>query len=399
MWIGSHCSAKLSRVIGKRPTLILMTLPLLVSFIMLAFLRQMWLMYVARILGGITNGGMFTLLPIYFGEVADPRNRGILGAAFNLFLNVGLLFSLCLGPYTTYRMFNLVLAACVLIYAILITIIIPESPYFLMEKDQDKAEETLKRIRGVDDVKQELKQIQQYLELEAGEKGSLLEMIASKSARTSLIIGIGLASFQQCSGISIIMGFGQMIFEEVEGFLPSDLSLIILGFSQVVFGLVAPIFTDRFGRRFLLIISYAGIAMSLTTFGIYFILKKHGISVDGISWLPLVSMTFFMFAFGIGAGAVTFIVIGEIFSSKMKGPATSIANILASITGLLLTNLYKILKEAIGTGYTFWILGFIGVIAALFSAHFVVETRGKTLKEIQEILNKDDSHKSQTIEL
>lgn len=399
MWMGACLTGDLSRRIGRRPTLITMTLPLLVSFVMLAFAKHIWLMYLARALGGITNGGMFTMLPIYSGEVADPKNRGILGAALNLFLNVGLLFSFCLGPYTTYKMFNLALAFCALLYTILILLIVPESPYYLVEKDIDRAEKILKRLRGQDDVKQELKQIQQYTELEAGDKGTFSEIIKSKTIRKSLIIGIGLSCFQQSTGISVIMGFGQMIFEEVDGFLSSDLSLIVLGFSQVLFGIVAPIFTNRFGRKSLLISSYSGIAISLICFGVYFIMKQLEVSVYGISWLPLTSLIVYMFAFGIGAGAVTFIVVGEIFPSRVKGIGTSVANILASITGMVLANGYTIFKELIGIGFTFWILGCFGIIASIFSAFCVVETKGKTLKEIQEILDKSERRNIQPIEL
>lgn len=386
-WFGSFISGILAKNYGRKTALIIMSIPILISFAMLLVADSIWIILLARIAGGITCGGMFTVDPMYFGEIAAPKNRGLLGGAINFFLNIGILFVLCIGPYTSYFWLHVILIVCPIFYMVVLLLFVPETPYYLVERDEVKAEAVLRKIRGESDVKAELFQIKEYVGSKSDNHSKLSEIFNDKATRRALIIGCGLLVFQQCSGIGVLMSFGQLIFEEVNDFLPSDLSAIVLGFAQVTFSFIAPPMTDKFGRKVVLIVSHIGMSLSLVVFGIYFLMKEFG-TVHSIAWLPLTALVFFKFMYCVGAGTVPLVIIGEIFPQNIKGTASSITNIACSATAMVLSNSYTLLKVSVGIGYTFWIFGATGIFATIFIAFYVLETKGKTLQQIQEDLRR-----------
>lgn len=385
-WLGSFLGGVIAKNYGRKTSLIIMTFPILISYMTLYFTQTLWLLLLARFIGGITAGAMFTVNPMYFGEIAEPKNRGLLGAALNTIFNIGILFVLCVGPYTSFKCFHVILVACCLFFLVVLTVVVPETPYYLIERNEKQAEAVLKKLRGKQDVKAELCQIREYAQGKAENSGKLSELIYDKATRRGLIIGCGLVIFQQCSGVGIIMSFGQLMFEEVADFLTSDLSAIVLGLAQVIFSLVAPPITDRLGRKIVLIFSHIGMTLSLFVFGIYFLMKDDGFSVHNLSWLPLTALIFFKFAYSAGAGPIPFVIIGEIFPQRIKGPASSITSVASSSSALVLANLFTILKSSIHMGYTMWIFASTGIFATLFIVFFVLETRGKSLQQIQHAL-------------
>ncbi|XP_044766566.1 facilitated trehalose transporter Tret1-like [Coccinella septempunctata] len=387
-WMGSCTSGVFAKNYGRKTALIVYTIPSLISYATFCIADTFWLMLVVRLVGGITSGAMFTVDPMYFGEVAEPKNRGLLGGAMNAFLNIGILFVLCVGPSFSFFWLHVILTACPVLYIIMMFLIVPESPYYLIESNEKKAENVLKKLRGEEDVKAELSQIREYVHCKTEDTGTISEIIHNKTTRKALIIGCGLLIFQQCSGVGVIMSFGQLIFEEVGDFLPSDLSAIILGIAQVIFSLMAPPLTDSLGRKIVLIFSHLGMSLSLLLFGVYFLMKEYGAVVHSISWLPLTALVFFKFAYSAGSGQIPFIIIGEIFPQRIKGPASSITSVATSATALILANSYTMLKASIGMGYTFWIFASMGIFATLFIIFFVLETKGKSLQQIQEALQK-----------
>jgi MFS family permease len=134
---------------GRKIGLLAISIPHIISYLTLAFSRTVYLYYFARLLGGIAVGGGYTLLPMYVAEVAEDSNRGMLSATLSIFWTFGNLIPYVIGPYTPIVWFNVILACIPTAFFILFFLIVPESPYYLIEKNRiPQAEQTLMKLRS-----------------------------------------------------------------------------------------------------------------------------------------------------------------------------------------------------------------------------------------------------------
>lgn len=156
---------------------------------------------------------------------------------------------------------------------------------------------------------------------------------------------------------------------------------------QVVATFVSTIVVDKLGRRILLLASGTVMALSTTALGVYFYLKDQDqTSVDNLGWLPVVSLCIFIIMFSIGYGPVPWLMMGELFSTDIKGFAGSIAGTTNWLLAFIITKTFKNLNEGMGSGGTFWLFAGLTALGVFFVFFFVPETKGKSLNEIQQEL-------------
>ncbi|KAL3269489.1 hypothetical protein HHI36_008556 [Cryptolaemus montrouzieri] len=384
-FIGTFSSSYLAGKFGRKPVMIGLGVPTIICYVLMTLSTYIWELYLARILGGITLGGIFTVNTMYFAEVAENSNRGLLGTAMICFVNFGLLFVLILGPLSTYFWFHVVLSIFPAVFMILVYIFLPESPYYLILIDPERAEASLKKLRGSSDVENELNAIKNSLQ--KNNQIYLKDLLSKKGLRKGLFIGCGLILFQQLSGTAVIMSYGQLIFAEANEGISSEMGPIIIAGLQFLVGFITPLFIDRTGRIILLLISYVGMTLAHMTFGLYFFMKDSGGNVSAISWLPLASLVAYIITYSIGSGPIPWSLIGEIFPLEVKGVATSVCIVVLNICAFVLIVSFNSMKDFFGLGQTFWIFGTSCIIAAIFSKFYIIETKGKSLMEIQTLLD------------
>jgi len=371
---------------GRKPVLVFLGFPFLISFLLLAFSKNLYCFYFARTFSGLALGGVFTLIPMYSGEIAEDSNRGMLGAAMNCFITLGLLASVSLGPYIDFMWFNVILAVFPAMFIALFIVFCPESPYFLVKKDISKAEQSLRSIRGTYDVSRELSEIKSTVEKSEG--GSFTDIFVDRGNRKAFLIGSGLIFFQQFSGINIVLFSGQDVFSAAGGDMPAAYGPIIIALVQFFTSFITPIASDRSGRKILLIISHTCMLTVQIFFGLYFFMKKNDeSSVENYSWLPITTLIIYITSYNVGSGPIPWAVLGELFPSNIKDLAAAGASSICWICGFIITILYPTFKNSIGIGITFWIFSAFGVFATLFIVMFVIETKGKSLQQIQDELN------------
>lgn len=156
---------------------------------------------------------------------------------------------------------------------------------------------------------------------------------------------------------------------------------------QVIATFISVMVVDKLGRRLLLLASASVMALSTIAMGVYFYMKEQDAqSVESLGWLPVVSLCVFIVMFSIGFGPVPWLMMGELFASDIKGVAGSIAGTSNWVLAFIVTKTFENLKEALGSGQTFWLFAGITVVGAIFVFVFVPETKGKSLNEIQAIL-------------
>lgn len=202
-----------------------------------------------------------------------------------------------------------------------------------------------------------------------------------------MLISFGLMFFQQLSGINAVIFYMTTIFLDAKIKLAPEYATIIVGAVQVIASFVATLTLDKLGRRMLLLVSDSLMALCTLALGIYSGIRAYDSdAVEGLGWLSLLSLCIFIIAFSLGFGPVPWLMVGELFSSDIKGVAGSFAGTLNWALAFIVTISYLPLSSAIGTSACFLIFTGLSVIGTLFSYFVVPETKGKSLKEIQEML-------------
>lgn len=378
--------ALLSDKIGRRPTILILALPLLVSYALLAFSKQMVLYYIARFLGGVGVGGCFSIMPMYTAEIAEISNRGILTSFFNGNLVLGMLIAYSVGPYVHLQVFNLICGGFVVAFVVLFFVFCPESPTYLIANNKSEAaKKALEKVRikgTAKDIENELQEIK--TEAENNAQGSIRDFFSNRGLLKALLIAMMLVFFQPGSGCDVVQFYTQPIFEETGSDIPSDISTIIVGAVQVISAIIAPFFVDCAGRKPLLLISSIVMTLGEAPLGVFFFLKNQtDVDVTSIQWLPIVCLILYVLGFNYGFAPLPWTIMGEIFPSHVKTLACGITASFTWVISFATTRFFLTLTEAIGIGPTFWLFAGSSFLAGVCVMLFVPETKGKTFSEIQ----------------
>jgi sugar porter (SP) family MFS transporter len=375
---------------GRKIGLLAISIPHIIAYLTLAFSRTVYLYYFARLLGGIAIGGGYTLLPMYLAEVAEDSNRGMISATLNIFWTFGNLIPYVIGPYTSIVWFNVILACLPTSFFILFFFIGPESPYYLIEKNRiPQAEKTLMKLRSHNKkvVETDIKRIQ--LELKKNEqKGNFFDLFKSRVYIKGLVISLVLIIAQQLSGVNAVLFYTQEIFAAAgANEMSPEISSIIIGIVIFLSSFIAPLLSDRLGRRLLLLQSLLGVCVTNLVFGIFFYLQSSTeVDVSSISWLPLLSLIVYFIFMNSGFSCLPWNISSELFPTNVKPHAATIISCTSWTFSFLVTKFFNDLNDGIGQGETFWLFGGFCFIAWIFIFFFVPETKGKSFQEIQEIL-------------
>jgi sugar porter (SP) family MFS transporter len=340
-----------------------------------------WLI-VARIIAGVAIGVASFVAPLYISEIAPVEIRGKLVSINQVALTSGIVISYLIdyafaGSQSWRWMFAMAVVPAAAFGIGLV--FIPDSPRWLAGRGHlDQARAVLKRIRPPDKVEAEMSDIQHSV---AQQKGSWSELLRPL-LRSAMIVGIGLAIAQQITGINTVIYYAPTIFK-FAGLSSSSAAILAsvgVGVVNVVFTVVAMQLIDRAGRRPLLLISLAGMAVSLAVLGLAFSLPQFK---DILGWVAIGSLMAYVGSFAIGLGPVFWLILSEIYPLRIRGRAMSVgtaanwgANLLVALTFLTLT-------KVIGKPATFWLYGVVTLAAWFFAFFLVPETRGKTLEQIE----------------
>ncbi|XP_967445.2 facilitated trehalose transporter Tret1 isoform X1 [Tribolium castaneum] len=373
---------------GRKITVTLLSIPYLIAYLLAAFADSVYLYYVSRILMGFGVGGMFCILPIFVVESVEAKNRGALQATTTSAIMLGLLFSYSVGPYVPIRTFNLILAAFCVIYVPVFWLVAPETPYYLCSVSQeDEAFKSLIYLRQKPEteVRSELEGIKNHVK--QLKPTSFCEIFRTRGTTKAFVYSLVLTTAQQFSGVTVILYFTENIFHEAGSDIAPEVCSIIVGAVQFVVSTISPPFLDTVGKKVLLLVALAGAIACEVVLGVYFYLQKSGDDVSGINWLPILSLVAFIAFYNFGLGAIPWAVMGELLPLNIISKASVVVTSFYWLVGFFLTKYFGSLSHEIGMAGSFWIFGGICVLFELFVYFFMFETKGKSLNEIQAILN------------
>ena len=389
--IGVIFAGVLSDKYGRKKTLILSAILFAISSIGSSIPNNLTQFVSARLLGGVGVGIASMLSPMYISEIAPAKIRGTLVTLYQLAIVIGinLIYFINLKIASSGDVqwnldtgWRIMLGSEVipaLIFLVLL-LFIPESPRWLISKGKiDNAKAILEKINGKNKAAEILNEIQDSFK---EEKGSIKELFAS-GLRMAMVVGMFLALFSQITGINAIIYYAPEIFKSIGfGTDAAMFQTLIIGIVNTIFTFVAIVFIDKYGRRALLLWGVTGMIICLGGVGLMFHFE-----LSSGPWLLLFILGFIA-SFAMSLGPIPWVLISEIFPTKIRGLAMSISILMLWIGVVLITQLTPILLDGVGGAFTFWIFMFNAIILIIFTYKMIPETKGKTLEEIAEIWKK-----------
>jgi sugar porter (SP) family MFS transporter len=394
--LGVSGAGWLSDKYGRKRVLLLTGALFSVSAIGCAMSQSFTTLVIYRLVGGLGVGIASMLSPLYISEISPPAMRGRLVTLYQFaitigilsayFVNVWLLNSSKNPGFETMANLQLVfkeevwrgmlgMEAVPAISFFILILFIPRSPRWLVVKGKsDQASKILTRLVGVEEAKHEIAEIEDTLALEGGS----WKMLLAPGIKMAVFIGVSLAVLQQFTGIDAIIYYGPRIFEEA-GFELSEAlgGQVIIGIINVVFTVIAIFTIDIFGRKRLLLAGTTGMLLSLVLIGILFTTGNAG----GMLLLSLVLVFIACFAFSLGP--VVWVILSEIYPTKIRGRAMSIATIAVWIGTSIIGQLIPLSLDNLGPDITFWIFAFFCLPTLYIGWKLLPETKGRTLEDIE----------------
>lgn len=386
---GPILTAYLSDKIGRKNTMLLFTCPVVASFLIMAFANKVTLFYLARFLQGVGISVSFSVLPMYTAEISEDHNRGTLGCSMSLFCATGLLCSYAIGPFLSVKTFCLLCTLPPLIFAVTLWLFVPESPHYLVAmKRNETATEALMKFRGKTDVEKEILAITKSVEDALDNKGATtLDLLRSKSFVKALVISMGLVCLQQTIGINAVLSYMQTIFSMAGSTLSPEIASILVSFVQVLAVAFSTALVDRLGRRLLLLVSASGCCLAECLLAVYFHLQSKNFDVSTFSFLPIASLLLYIISFNLGFASLPWAISGELFTANLKCLAATVNCSACFLLSFVTTTFFPYLNGVIGIDGSFLVFSVFCVISCVFIYFVVPETKGKSLYEIQQMLN------------
>ena len=379
--IGALLAGPIADWTGRKKVLILCAVLFTVSAILSALPRSFTELVIARFIGGMGVGMASVVSPMYIAEISPAKIRGRLVALNQLAIVVGILLSYLsnwLLVDTGINNWRYMLVAEILpaITFLVGLFFIPESPRWLTKEGLEKeALDVLTVVAGAANSDHELQEVKKSL----AEKSTSLKELLHPSLRRVLIVGILFSLFAHITGIDTIIYYGPIIFLE-SGFKTDSalLASVMIGITNLIFTFVGMAMVDKAGRKFLLLVGLAGMGISMTLVGLC--MQSDMISAK---WTLLWIMTYIA-SFAMSIGVVIWVYLSEIYPTRVRGQALSVATMVLWLGNVILTQLFPVMMERFGGG-TFYIFSFICLLAFIFTWTMVKETKGVSLEEIEEM--------------
>jgi sugar porter (SP) family MFS transporter len=253
---------------------------------------------------------------------------------------------------------------------------VPESPRWLVKNGrEEEARRIVAKIGGEEYATSTLEGIRATL-VDDIRKVDFRELLDPRM-RSVLVLGVVLAVFQQWCGINVIFNYAEEVFAAAGYDISNTLiNIAWTGSVNLVFTFVALGIVDKGGRRILMLLGAAGLAVIYIALGL-----GYQVGVKGLPMLLLVLSALACYAMSLAP--ITWVVISEIFPNRIRGAAMSVA--VTSLWGacFILTYTFPLLNGVLGPAKTFWIYAAICIAGFVFILLRLPETKGKTLEEIE----------------
>jgi sugar porter (SP) family MFS transporter len=460
--VGMLIAGPMSDKFGRRKILKYAALLFTISAVGSALAGNFFWLIFFRMIGGFAVGAALIIAPMYIAEVAPPEKRGqlvslnqlniVLGISIAFFTNYLILkwgssdaeWTKTLGFEKWNWRWMLGLEALPAIFYFFGLFMVPRSPRWLMTQgNKAEALEVMKKVVEEDEAISQIKEVEKSIFEDKDSPKSKVSDLFKKSMRKVIIIGLVVGVFQQIVGINAVLFYAPMIFEQTG--IGTDASFIqaaLVGVTNLAFTIVAILTIDKLGRKPLLIIGMAGIAVCLFLLSYGFNDATYTLNQEAINNLPtdinreqiltlkdkvfendldfkaalvnslgqenaikfestlvtasakmntlliLIGIIGFVGSFAMSIGPVMWVLFSELFPNKIRGIAIAFVGLVNIAISFLVQLLFPWELSKLGNAMTFLLFGIFAVIGFVFIWFKVPETKGKSLEELEEMLVK-----------
>jgi len=402
-FIGAFFAGRLADLIGRRNTMMLAAALFLAGALVQGFAGSQIIFVIARICGGMAVGAASVLSPAYISEVAPAEIRGRLTTVQQIMIITGLTAAFVVNYFlaksagvSTERfwlglqawrwMFLMqALPAAIFLVALLM---IPESPRYLVSKGrEEQATSVLAKLFGSDVARAKLEEIRATFAQDHRPRLSDI-MAPGGGVRKVVWAGIMLAVFQQLVGINVIFYYGATLWK-LAGFTEQQSLLIniVSGAVSIAACFVTIAVIDKIGRKPLLLIGSAGMAVTLFVMVYAF---SHG-SLDpqgnlvlsqNLGTVAVVAANLYVIFFNVSWGPVMWVMLGEMFPNQIRGSALAVSGFFQWFANFVISFSFPIMAAGLGLAVSYTFYGVCAVISFFLVQKLVHETRGVELEQM-----------------
>ncbi len=395
--VGAALAGPLADGLGRRTILLFTGLVFVGGAAVCALAWTLDVLIFGRMVVGLAIGIASMLTPLYLAEISPPEQRGAVVTINQLFITIGAFLSYVLDYAMTFLahgpgagsgiVWRAMLGLAAVPGAMLLVgmMLLPESPRWLLSCGRsDQAYIAMRWLRAGAAPTDEFEVLRRDIS-ESKKNRAPFSRVFARNVRRPMIIGIGLAIFQQITGINTVIYFAPTIFKD-SGIASSAGAILVtagIGLINVILTIVAMRLLDHVGRRVLLLAGLAGMFVSLLVLSACFGIGLHGNGGHEVALLIVVSIAAYVSFFAIGLGPVFWLLIAEIFPLAIRGRGMSIATVTNWAFNMLVSLTFLDLLSSVGQSTTFLFYAALTALAGLFTWYLVPETKGRSLEEIE----------------
>ena len=403
-FIGAFFAGRLADLLGRRNTLLVAAVLFFVGAILQGLAESHLLFVLARTMGGMAVGAASVLSPAYISEVAPASIRGRLTTVQQIMIITGLTAAFLVNYFlaaaagesvATYwlgieawRWMYLMQAVPAAIFLVAL-LFIPESPRDQVSRGRDdKARSVLTSLFGSNVADAKLLEIRETFAEDHRPRLSDLKKPGG-GLRPIVWVGIMLAVFQQLVGINVIFYYGATLWQ-LAGFSESDALLIniVSGAVSIAACFVTIAVIDKIGRKPLLLIGSAG--MAVTLFVMVFAFSQGSLDAEGnlvlsadLGSVAVVAANLYVIFFNVSWGPVMWVMLGEMFPNQIRGSALAVAGFFQWFANFLVSFSFPVMAAGLGLALSYSFYAISAVISFFLVLKFVEETKGKELEQME----------------
>ncbi len=401
--VGAFFAGRLADVVGRRTVMIFAAVLFVAGALVQGVTDVHTIFVIARFCGGMAVGAASVLSPLYISEVAPANIRGRLTTVQQVMIITGLTAAFVVNYFlaqsagsslgevagtAAWRWMYLAQAFPAVVFLVAL-FFIPESPRFLVSKGRtDEAQGVLARLFGAEEAARKVAEIK--ASFSEDHRPRLSDVTAPGSGFRPIVwAGIMLATFQQFVGINIIFYYGETLWR-LAG-VSEEVALernIISGVVSIAAVLAALVLIDRIGRKPLLMIGSAGMAVTLGAMSWAF--SGAGTDAAGnlalgeaAGWTALVSANLYVIFFNFSWGPVMWVMLGEMFPNQMRGSALAVAGLSQWVANYVVVQSFPSMASGLGLATTYMVYTVAAVISLFLVKSLINETKGKELEEME----------------
>ncbi|XVF49163.1 hypothetical protein PTKIN_Ptkin03bG0246600 [Pterospermum kingtungense] len=378
-FIGSLFSGWIADSVGRRRAFQLCALPMIVGASTSATTKSLAGMLIGRFLVGTGMGLGPPVAALYVTEVSPASVRGTYGSFIQIATCLGLMGALFIGipvketaGWWRICFWVSTIPAGLLAFAMMFC---AESPHWLYKQGRTaEAEAEFERLLGGSHVKYAMIELSKLDRGDEADTVKLSELLYGRHFRV-VYIGSTLFALQQLSGINAVFYFSSSVFKSAG--VPTDVANVFIGVANLSGSIIAMLLMDKIGRKVLLMWSFFGMTISMVLQ-----VAAANSSVSGF-YLSVGAMLMFVLTFALGAGPVPGLLLPEIFPSRIRAKAMAFCMSVHWVINFFVGLLFLRLLEQLGPQLLYSIFASVCMMAVVFVKKNVMETKGKSLQEIE----------------